>query len=104
MSGGSAFESLTVLGKNDILLFSVPQAIVWKAREWLCLVGLFCGVNLESLLKATRPGSLSILNIMQAHVLLRVLIMSVALEVLWCLWGTYLAALRWTISSVLMFF
>ena len=52
MSGGSAFQSLTVLGKKDILLFSVPQVIVWKAREWLCLVGLFCGVNLESLLMA----------------------------------------------------
>ena len=33
-----------------------------RAREWLCLVGLFCGVNLESLLMATSP--LSILNIM----------------------------------------
>ena len=63
MSGGSAFQSLTVLGKKDILLFSVPQVIVWKAREWLCLVGLFCGVNLESLLMATSP--LSILYIMQ---------------------------------------
>ena len=35
---------------------------VVRAREWLCLVGLFCGLNLESLLMATSP--LSILNTM----------------------------------------
>ena len=29
--------------------------------------------------------------------------MSVTLKVLWCLWSTYLAALRLTISSFLMF-
>ena len=110
MSGGSAFQSLTVLGKKDILLFSVPQVIVWKALEWLCLVGLFCGVNLESLLMATSP--LSILYIMQRRMSFllfsrlrqfRVLNMSVTLEVLWCLWRIYLAALRWTISSFFMF-
>ena len=44
MSGGSAFQSLTVLGKKDSL-FSVPLVIVWKALEWLCLVSLFWGIR-----------------------------------------------------------
>ena len=47
--------------KTSSLLCSTGDCL--KAREWLCLVGLFYGVNLESLLMATSP--LSILYIMQ---------------------------------------
>ena len=44
----------------SLSIYVSPDVV--RAREWLCLVGLFCGVNLESLLMATSP--LSILNIM----------------------------------------
>ena len=100
MSGGRAFQSLTVLGKDSLLL-SVLQVTVWKALWWLCLVDLFGGINLECLLMATNP--LSILNIIQrrASFLLfsrllqfRLWSMSLTLEVLRCLLRTYLAALQ----------
>ena len=108
--GTRAFQSFTVLGKKDIFLLSVLQVIIWKAL-WCCslVVFLLAGWSLGSLLIAT--NLLSILNIMQrraSFLLLSRLLqfslcsMSLTLEVFLCLFITYLAARRWTISSFCM--
>ena len=106
MSGGSAFQSLTVLGKKDIFLLSILELIVWNALLWLCFVLLWGGDSLPSLLMANI--SLSILYIMQrrASFLLssrlhhfRLRNISLTLEVFLCLLVTYLAARHWTISN-----
>ena len=106
MSGGKAFQSRTVLGGNDILLFSVLQRMVWN----LLLVFLIGEINLLSLLMAT--SLLSTLYSMQRRASLRLSSrvrqskpwsMSLTLDLLRCLLVTYRAARRCTISSLRIF-
>ena len=49
-SGVKAFQSRTVLGKNDTILLFVLQRMVWK----LLLVFIIGEINIQSLLMATR--------------------------------------------------
>ena len=48
MSGGKAFQSLTVLGKNDIFLLSILQPMTWNL-----FLDLLLDVNLLSFMMAT---------------------------------------------------
>ena len=106
ISGGSAFQSRTVLGKNDIFLLFVLQRMVWN----LLLVFLSGEINLLSLLMAT--NLLSTLYSMQRPASFRLSSrvrqskpwsMSLKLDLFLCLLVTKRAARRWTISSFFVF-
>ena len=102
MSGGKAFQSMTVLGKKDIFFLSVLQPKVWN----LFLVFLFGEINLLYCLMAT--SLLSTLYSMQRRAscllscrdrLFRPWSMSLTLDLFRCLLVTKRAACRCTISS-----
>ena len=61
MSGGSRFQSLTVLGKKDIFLVSIRQDSIWNALLCVFLERRQGGISLFSLVMDT--SSLSILYI-----------------------------------------